>query len=92
MTVRQTLGITASLRLPESMSKEEKKQRVDDILTVMGLSTCENTLVQKVSGGEKKRVSIANEMLINPSILFLDEPTSFESYTYICLCFCDALE
>ena len=36
----------------------------------MGLKTCENTLIQLVSGGENKRVSIANELLINPSILF----------------------
>merc|ERR1719242_2535405 len=76
LTVKETLLITANLRLPNTLSNNEKEQRVDDIISVMGLSKCENTLVQLVSGGESKRVSIANELLINPSILFLDEPTS----------------
>eukprot|EP01084_Bolivina_argentea_P206012 351824_1 len=76
LTVKETLTITANLRLPNTLSKKAKEQRVDDIIAVMGLQTCQNTLVQLVSGGESKRVSIANELLINPSILFLDEPTS----------------
>eukprot|EP00484_Ammonia_sp_Unknown_P003382 CAMPEP_0197076780 /NCGR_PEP_ID=MMETSP1384-20130603/212286_1 /TAXON_ID=29189 /ORGANISM="Ammonia sp." /LENGTH=747 /DNA_ID=CAMNT_0042515639 /DNA_START=120 /DNA_END=2364 /DNA_ORIENTATION=+ len=76
LTVKETLMITAMLRLPNTISKKEKEQRVDDIISVMGLNTCEHTLVQNASGGESKRVSIANELLINPSILFLDEPTS----------------
>ena len=76
LTVKETLLITANLRLPNTLSKKEKEQRVDDIIATMGLNTCENTMVQLVSGGENKRVSIANELLINPSILFLDEPTS----------------
>eukprot|EP00486_Rosalina_sp_Unknown_P002219 CAMPEP_0201575936 /NCGR_PEP_ID=MMETSP0190_2-20130828/21385_1 /ASSEMBLY_ACC=CAM_ASM_000263 /TAXON_ID=37353 /ORGANISM="Rosalina sp." /LENGTH=679 /DNA_ID=CAMNT_0048006151 /DNA_START=76 /DNA_END=2112 /DNA_ORIENTATION=- len=76
LTVKETLSITANLRLPSTLSKKDKQQRVDDIIHTMGLRKCENTLVQLVSGGENKRVSIANELLINPSILFLDEPTS----------------
>ena len=70
LTVKETLSITANLRLPSTLSKQEKEQRVDDIIATMGLKTCENTMVQLVSGGENKRVSIANELLINPSILF----------------------
>ncbi len=69
LTVKETLLITASLRLPAILSKPEKEQRVDDIVSVMGLTNCQHTLIQLVSGGESKRVSIANELLINPSIL-----------------------
>jgi len=76
LTVRETLRITANLRLPGSLSAEDKARRVDDIIAAMGLSKCQHTMVQSVSGGESKRVSIANELLINPSILYLDEPTS----------------
>eukprot|EP01083_Nonionella_stella_P007132 20604_1 len=76
LTVKETLCITANLRLSNALTQTEKLQRVDDIISVMGLTTCQHTLVQSVSGGESKRVSIANELLINPSILFLDEPTS----------------
>lgn len=76
LTVRETLEITAKLRLPKNFTLQQKMQRVDDIITLMGIKSCENTMVQLTSGGERKRASIANELLVNPSLLYLDEPTT----------------
>ena len=71
VTVHETLEFTAKMRLPREMNINEKLQRVEDIIYLMGLKSCENTMVQNLSGGEKKRTSIANEMIVNPSVLFL---------------------
>lgn len=81
LTVTETLLFTALLRLPSSLSREEKTQHVDRVIAELGLERCRNSpiggpLVRGISGGEKKRVSIGQEMLINPSLLLLDEPTS----------------
>ncbi|XP_075483360.1 ABC transporter G family member 9-like [Primulina tabacum] len=81
LTVLETLVYTALLRLPKTLTKEEKVQHAEDIVTQLGLSRCRNSiaggpLLRGISGGERKRVSIGQEMLINPSLLFLDEPTS----------------
>ena len=81
LTVTETLVFTALLRLPNSLSKEEKIQHAEAVITQLGLTKCNNSIVggerlRGISGGERKRVSIGQEMLINPSLLFLDEPTS----------------
>ena len=81
LTVNETLIFTALLRLPNSLTKEEKVMRAEAVSTQLGLTKCKNSiigsrLVRGVSGGERKRVSIGQEMLINPSFLLLDEPTS----------------
>ena len=81
LTVRETLSFAAGLRLPSFMSKEEKKQRAEDVLLKMGLKDCAdnlvgNELIKGISGGEKRRVSIAVQVLTDPRILLLDEPTS----------------
>ncbi|CDP05875.1 unnamed protein product [Coffea canephora] len=81
LTVNETLIFTALLRLPNSLTKEEKVMRAEAVITQLGLTKCKNSiigsrLVRGVSGGERKRVSIGQEMLINPSFLLLDEPTS----------------
>ncbi|XP_051152388.1 ABC transporter G family member 22 isoform X2 [Andrographis paniculata] len=81
LTVRETLAYTARLRLPRTLTKEEKVQRAMDVVYELGLERCQDTMiggsfVRGVSGGERKRVSIGNEIIINPSLLFLDEPTS----------------
>lgn len=87
VTVREAVLFSALLRLPESISRKEKEARVDDILKKMGLSHVSNsriggTFVRGISGGEKKRVSIAIELVSSPAIIFLDEPTSgLDSYT-----------
>ncbi|CAL4937716.1 unnamed protein product [Urochloa decumbens] len=81
LTVKETLTYAALLRLPRTMTREQKKERAMDIIYELGLERCQDTMiggsfVRGVSGGERKRVCIGNEILINPSLLFLDEPTS----------------
>lgn len=81
LTVKETLTYTALLRLPKTLSKEEKEKRAVDVICELGLERCQDTMiggsfVRGVSGGERKRVCIGNEIIINPSLLFLDEPTS----------------
>ncbi|OJD30008.1 abc transporter [Diplodia corticola] len=81
LTVRETLRFAAGLRLPSWMSKEEKNKRADDILLKMGLKDCADNLiggelVKGISGGEKRRVTIAVQILTDPRVLLLDEPTS----------------
>ncbi|KAI2466210.1 P-loop containing nucleoside triphosphate hydrolase protein [Annulohypoxylon bovei var. microspora] len=87
LTVRETLRFAAGLRLPSWMSKSEKHQRAEDVLTKMGLKDCAdnligNEMVKGISGGEKRRVSIAIQILTDPRVLLLDEPTSgLDSFT-----------
>ncbi|ROW08907.1 hypothetical protein VMCG_02679 [Cytospora schulzeri] len=81
LTVRETLHFAAALRLPSFMSKAEKHSRAEEILLKMGLKDCAdnligNELLKGISGGEKRRVTIAVQILTDPRILLLDEPTS----------------
>lgn len=81
LTVRETIYYSASLRLPSSVSRAEKKAIVESTIQEMGLHDCRNTPVgnwhlRGLSGGEKRRLSIALEILTRPRLLFLDEPTS----------------
>ncbi|KAH7322700.1 pleiotropic drug resistance protein [Stachybotrys elegans] len=81
LTVRETLRFAAGLRLPSFMSKDEKYRRAEEVLLKMGLKDCADNLVggeliKGISGGEKRRVSIAVQVLTDPRILLLDEPTS----------------
>ncbi|CAN8239439.1 unnamed protein product [Cochlearia groenlandica] len=81
LTVRETLVFVALLRLPRNLTRDEKIKSAESAIKELGLEKCENTVVgnsfiRGISGGERKRVSIAHELLMNPSLLFLDEPTS----------------
>lgn len=81
LTVKETLTYAALLRLPRTMTRQQKRERAMDIIYELGLERCQDTMiggsfVRGVSGGERKRVCIGNEIIINPSLLFLDEPTS----------------
>ena len=81
LTVRETLHFAAGLRLPTWMSKNEKRRRAESVLLKLGLKDCAdnligNDLMKGISGGEKRRVTIAVQVLTDPRILLLDEPTS----------------
>ena len=81
LTVHETVTYTAQLRLPNNMSKDQKSAVVDSTIAAMGLQDAIHTPIgnwhlRGLSGGEKRRVSIALEILTRPRILFLDEPTS----------------
>lgn len=81
LTVRETLVFCAMLRLPRTLPRAAKIAVAEAAIAELGLGKCENTIIgnsfiRGVSGGERKRVSIAHEMLVDPSLLILDEPTS----------------
>jgi len=75
LTVSQSLYFAAKLRL-ESPSPERIAAKVQQVLKDLNIIHIKDNLVSKISGGQRKRVSIAVEMLTDPLILFLDEPTS----------------
>jgi ABC-type multidrug transport system ATPase subunit/ABC-type multidrug transport system permease subunit len=75
LTVRQSLYFTAKLRL-DNFTENEIDSKIDEILDQLGVLHVKNNLISKISGGQRKRVCIALELLSEPLILFLDEPTS----------------
>ena len=75
-TVYRTLMDAAALRLPSSFSKAERLRRVEEVMEIFGLTPVEGSLVSKLSGGQRKRLSIAMEFISNPTLFILDEPDS----------------
>ncbi|KAH0756813.1 hypothetical protein KY290_020306 [Solanum tuberosum] len=81
LTVLETLTYAALLRLPSKLTNQEKIEQAELVIMELGLTRCRNSMIggqlfRGISGGERKRVSIGQEMLVNPSLLLLDEPTS----------------
>jgi len=76
LTVAKALRYAARLRLPPDMSDEEIERRVDHVLRQVEMVGQKDQLVSSLSGGQRKRVSIAVELLAEPNLFFLDEPTS----------------
>ena len=82
LTVRETLLYSASLRLPSSVTPQQRSQLVEEIILELGLRECADRRVGDgfkkggCSGGERRRVSIGVQLLGNPSVLLLDEPTT----------------
>ena len=75
-TVINTLMDAAKLRLPMDVSAADRKARVEEVMEIFGLTPVKNNLVEKLSGGQKKRLSISMEFISNPSLFILDEPDS----------------
>ena len=75
-TVGSTVKNAADMRLPADMGAEEKDRRIKAVLETFGLSGREKELVSKLSGGQKKRLSICTEFIAEPSLFILDEPDS----------------
>ncbi|WP_024802231.1 FHA domain-containing protein [Nocardia sp. BMG51109] len=76
LTVRQALGFAAELRLPPDSSKADRQQVIDGVLKELSLTEHAETRVDRLSGGQRKRASVALELLTGPALLLLDEPTS----------------
>ena len=81
LTVRETLRYSADLRLPPPTTEEERRKVVEEVILELGLKECADTRIgnhqhKGCSGGEKRRTSIGVQLLSNPSVLFLDEPTT----------------
>lgn len=76
ITLKKMLYYTAKMKMPDDTSKQEIEERIQEVLRMVELQEHGDTYIRRLSGGQKKRASIAVELLANPGLFFLDEPTS----------------
>ena len=92
LTVHETVFYAGELRLPRDMTPEHRKERVEEAIAEMGCHHVRDVVIgdalrKGISGGERKRVAVAMELITHPQLLFLDEPTSgLDSVTALSLC------
>jgi ABC-type multidrug transport system ATPase subunit len=89
LKVKEHLKFQAMLRMDSNFTNEQKMSRVEEILNELNLKKCEDALIgipekniKGISGGEKRRLAFASEVITNPSLLFADEPTSGRSHDF----------
>lgn len=75
-TVIKTVDDAAVMRLPKSVSKEDRRKRIDDVMELLGIKTGQDGLVSKKSGGQLRRICIAMDLVTDPELFVLDEPDS----------------
>lgn len=83
LTVRETLRFAAIIKLPSTVSRKRKIARAEEVLKMLGLRECADGMVggellKGISGGEKRRLSLACQMINDPAVLIVDEPVSLE--------------
>jgi ABC-type multidrug transport system ATPase subunit/pSer/pThr/pTyr-binding forkhead associated (FHA) protein len=76
LSVEKSLEYVAKLRLPRDFNSSQRKNIIDSTIEALGLNHVRQQPIERLSGGQRKRVSIGSELLTKPSVLFLDEPTS----------------
>jgi ABC-type multidrug transport system ATPase subunit len=76
LTVNQALGFAAELRMPADTTKADRQQAISQVLAELDMTAHADKRVEQLSGGQRKRVSVAMELLTGPSLLVLDEPTT----------------
>lgn len=82
LRVMEQISFQAALRLPRDMTHEERERRIRATMDRLSISSCKDNLIggpgyrRSVSGGERKRTSVASELVTNPAVVFLDEPIS----------------
>uniref|UniRef100_A0A1I8NYQ4 ABC transporter domain-containing protein n=1 Tax=Stomoxys calcitrans TaxID=35570 RepID=A0A1I8NYQ4_STOCA len=75
-TVMESMMLAANLKLGNELTKQQKLEIIDEILSMLRLEKTANTATERLSGGERKRLCVAMELVNNPPVLFLDEPTT----------------